>query len=426
MATTKVGIYRKYHGAIPKDSSGRPLPKSQWPKRRPHSWAVRWFGSDGKRYSQSFRTRKEAQRFAEDKQPEVDDSKGDPPEDITLGKFLREHEKTMRSQVALETLADQIRALKMLASHVGKNVLLKEIQPRHAEVFLAWRLSTGRRPATVNKDIRTLRRVFNLAISPRGYLSPGRNPFAGIRQRKVSSRTLRYVTPEEFQRVLTRAGNSWWRALLLVAYTTGARLNEIIHLTWSDADFDTGRLRVARKDATELLVAWEPKDHEERLLPAPPSVMQELADLQMMAAEGCPYVFVTSERWAWIQAARRARRWSEGRSLVNNLNRRLATLRKRSGVEKFTFHDLRRSCITNWARALPAHVVQKLAGHSDLKTTQKYYLAVREADLEAAARAQASLLDSAPTDPLLTHSGQFSEFSAVEKEKASRLGDWPS
>lgn len=54
MATEKVGIYRKYHGKIPTDKAGQPLPKREWPKKRAFRWVVRWFGSDGKRYSKSF------------------------------------------------------------------------------------------------------------------------------------------------------------------------------------------------------------------------------------------------------------------------------------------------------------------------------------------------------------------------------------
>jgi hypothetical protein len=34
MATKKVGVYKKYHGTVPKNPSGQPLPKSQWPKVR--------------------------------------------------------------------------------------------------------------------------------------------------------------------------------------------------------------------------------------------------------------------------------------------------------------------------------------------------------------------------------------------------------
>jgi site-specific recombinase XerD len=42
----------------------------------------------------------------------------------------------------------------------------------------------------------------------------------------------------------------------------------------------------------------------------------------------------------------------------------------------------------NWARSLPIHVTQKLAGYADIQTTQKYYLSVQEEDLRAARRAQ--------------------------------------
>ncbi|MGB2755698.1 MAG: site-specific integrase [Phycisphaerae bacterium] len=61
-------------------------------------------------------------------------------------------------------------------------------------------------------------------------------------------------------------------------------------------------------------------------------------------------------------------------------------------MAKFTFHDLRRTCITNWAKHLPVHVVRKLAGHSDIKTTQRYYLSVQEDDLEKARVVQSEVL----------------------------------
>ena len=47
-----------------------------------------------------------------------------------------------------------------------------------------------------------------------------------------------------------------------------------------------------------------------------------------------------------------------------------------------TRHDLRHSCLTNWAQELPVHVVRKLAGHSDIKTTQKHYMIIRQEDME--------------------------------------------
>ncbi len=96
MATMKVGIYRSYYGPVPLDPSGQPLPRIEWPKKRSHSWVVRWFGTDQNRYSKSFDNRKEAERFAEAKQSEVREGKSDPPEDISMGDFAKEHARLMQ------------------------------------------------------------------------------------------------------------------------------------------------------------------------------------------------------------------------------------------------------------------------------------------------------------------------------------------
>jgi hypothetical protein len=72
--------------------------------------------------------------------------------------------------------------------------------------------------------------------------------------------------------------------------------------------------------------------------------------------------------------------------------------------------DLRRSCITNWAKQLPIHVVQELAGHSDIKTTQQFYLSVQPEDVKKAQSIQESVLGNiltrVPTDQLLTNSAR--------------------
>ena len=48
MATLKVGIYRKWLEPVPNDGSGKPLPKTEWTKKRRHNWLVRWTGTTGK------------------------------------------------------------------------------------------------------------------------------------------------------------------------------------------------------------------------------------------------------------------------------------------------------------------------------------------------------------------------------------------
>ena len=96
--------------------------------------------------------------------------------------------------------------------------------------------------------------------------------------------------------------------------------------------------------------------------------------------------------------------------LVNNVLRRFKTICRRAGVGPFTIHDFRRSCITNWAKELPIHVVQQLAGHSDIKTTKQFYLSVQPEDVAKAKSLQATIVRRIPradlTDPLVTHSGK--------------------
>jgi len=315
------------------------------------------------------------------------------------------------------TLSDQMRALRMFMAHVPKNILLRNILSRHAESFIAARLASGVEVGTANKDIRTLKRIFNLAIEPRGYLRAASNPFAKIKERKFAPKPPKYVTIEEFQEVFKASHRLWWKALLALAYTSGGRRDELLNLTWADVDFDAQNVGFLPKKASRFLLAWEPKDHESRIIPVPPRTIQLLVDLQDVADERSPYVFVSGDRLAHILWRRSKGTWKDNYELINNLTRDLEVIYHWAEIESFTLHDLRRSCITNWASVLPIHVVQKLAGHSDIKTTQRYYIAVRKCDLEKARQVQSEILSNDLTDPLLTHSGKNERFSRTKRKR---------
>jgi integrase len=106
----------------------------------------------------------------------------------------------------------------------------------------------------------------------------------------------------------------------------------------------------------------------------------------MKSCESGRHAFLTCERYDHVMEKFRDGRWEEGRQLINNALRDFRALGRRAGVKSCTMHDLRRSCLTNWAREVPAHVLQKLAGHSSMETTLKYYHTVDRSDLERARR----------------------------------------
>jgi integrase len=391
MATEKVGVYRKYRGPVPTDASGQPLPKSEWIDKRPFSWAARWYGADGKRYSKSFETRREAERFAETKQQDVRQGKADPPKRITLREFYVEHKKLMKNAGSKGTLHMQKATMTLLAERLGWDRDLRKYATRDIEDYRAWRMETGQiGKITANKEVRCLKRLFNLAIS-RGYLPEDGNPCVKVTMLKVADKRPPYCSPEQFQSIVAQAIEVMWQALITVVYSTGIRLREATNLTWSDIDFKGGELHVTAKEARGYVQAWTPKDHELRTLPLPEQAINLLTVWQTMAPVNCPYVFMDHERWSHYSERVNCGNWN-ARDLVNNVLRRFKTLCRRSGVPEFTIHDLRRSCITNWARKLPIHVTQHLAGHADINTTRTNYLSVQKEDIAKAKRVQKSLL----------------------------------
>jgi len=54
-------------------------------------------------------------------------------------------------------------------------------------------------------------------------------------------------------------------------------------------------------------------------------------------------------------------------------------IRSLASIRTGTFHDLRRTCLSNWiVQGLSLHEVKELAGHASIETTERFYLAVRK------------------------------------------------
>lgn len=407
MSNRKVGVYRKYLGPIPLDSSGKRLGKDKWPRNRASCWVARWTDPEGRRHSRSFVTKRDAVAFACEKQNQIENTLVAGLPAISLKEFYTEHSQLMRGNVAARTLAIHLATIELLADCLGWDRSVAGITVRDIERFRAGRLATGIAAGTANKDLNVLRRVFNLAIL-RGYLAKDTNPCNGIPKLKVGSIRITVVPPQEFTTIYSFAPDVYWRALVTTFYTAGLRLREAMNLTWQDIDFESHDLHVTRKKAVGFVQPWSPKDHQLRMIPLPAQTVNLLAAWQSVAPEDCPYIFMEQARWDYYRRQVEASRWRERTDLVNNLLRRFQTICRKAGVRAYTLHDLRRSCITNLARQLPIHVVQQLAGHSDMHTTQRYYLVVQRQDLERARAIQAALLGPVSQTDLTHPEASFS------------------
>lgn len=115
-------------------------------------------------------------------------------------------------------------------------------KPTQFDEYRDARLAEGVEPATINHDLRVLRRMMRLAERKRLI---SRNPFLEVdflKQRPV--RTPHIVTFEEEEKILAVAP-AFIRALVVLILETGMRSHrEALVLTWEAIDFESDSIRV--------------------------------------------------------------------------------------------------------------------------------------------------------------------------------------
>ncbi len=324
------------------------------------------------------------------------------PQSMKLSVFLDDNVSRTRGQVRDSTLREAKNAMKNLIQYVG-DIDYQAVTHDDGELMVQTCLDHGNTPATVAKKLRHIKRLFQLAVDRRQL---DENPLRYVKQPKSPKKKVHTFAEEECQRILKAARQFeeeskqkyWgkrtavlieWELLARMALCTGMRRGELLNTIWQDIDFGGSTVEVTPKENTQYTWEWHIKDTDRRTLPLTQDVLALLAEHQTRALEGYPYVFVPSPRYDHIQKLRQDGKWTveKGRCPVNNFTRLFNAIQKMAGVEPGEFHDLRRTCLTNWlSGGLSEFEVTHLAGHSKFETTRRFYLAIRR-DVVGRARA---------------------------------------
>ena len=314
------------------------------------------------------------------------------PSSMRLRDFTKDSLTRTGDQIRESTRIDYRGAMEDFIKTIG-NIDYQGVQQAHGELFRQACLDRGDSPATVAKKLRGLKRFFGLAVE-RKQLEE--NPLQYVKLPKVPKQRINIYTQEEIDHILGVASQFQnpsvleWDLFITMAITTGMRKSEMLNLVWSDIDFSKMTVEVTPKENTDETWEWKIKDTDRRTLPLKEDASRLLIDLQSRRPEGYPYVFVSPERCDYInQVLRPSGKWtlsSTRTSVINNFTKRFKQILVRAHIEKGTFHDIRKTAITNWFRqGLSEYDVMTLAGHANFSTTHKFYLAVAD-DLVARAR----------------------------------------
>ncbi|MGE5297408.1 MAG: tyrosine-type recombinase/integrase [Solirubrobacterales bacterium] len=315
------------------------------------------------------------------------------PHSMKLSTFMRNSLERTGDQIRESTRRGYEADMKDFIKCIG-NIDIEKVTPSHGESFRQKCLDNGQSPATVARKIRQVKRFFQLAVE-RGQLE--KNPLKYVRQPKVTRKKVRTYSIEECERMLCSAQEAQgrhplrWDLLITMALTTGQRKSELLNLVWSDIDFDARTVEVQPKQDTPETWLWLVKDTDRRTLGLTDQVLSLLTALQASCPQGYPYVFVPPARYDRIQELRNSGKWTYSDSrlrVIDNFDDQFNGIRERAGIRQGTFHDLRRTAITNWFRqGLSEHDVMRLAGHAKFETTHQFYLAVADDLVDRARRA---------------------------------------
>lgn len=222
---------------------------------------------------------------------------------------------------------------------------LRAITPQLIESYKKFRAEGGTKASTINTELNTIKAALNRALAL-GYLA--RNPCKEVKKLKAPRKQVRFFSKEEIKKLL-EAGNGRLGPIIEVLLYTGLRRDELTHLTWSDVDLQRRIVAVQSKDG------WHPKDYEVRHIPMAPR-LHEL--LKTLPRNGSDWIFATRDG---------------GPHAGHILSRDFRKLVRQCGIKGASLHTLRHTFASHLVmNGTDVYTVQKLLGHSSIKTTEIY------------------------------------------------------
>jgi len=220
----------------------------------------------------------------------------------------------------------------------------------------------GRPPAkaTINRELACLKNMFTKAIE---WDMASSNPVKKVKLFPEPPKKFRVVSDDEFLK-LYNASSETLKTVLLIARSCGLRRNEILNLKWEDINLTEGFLTVRDSKNNELRNVPINRLLKQRLK----SVKNNDSEFLFSHDNGEPYKSVK-------------------KALYGAFNR--------SGVQKFTLHDLRHTFGTMLGMTgVDIATIKELMGHKDVSMTMRYSHPTPEHKKQAVERIKLNTMDT--------------------------------
>lgn len=291
---------------------------------------------------------------------------------VTLADFwprvVRDHYRAQRKKASTIDAAESIYKNHLheplggvLLSDIGAPELAA-LKGRHADAA----------PKTVNNILTVLSRVLRCAVEWGEITKKPKMDFLPVPQGAP-----KWYELHDYRRLIDGATKCGPHVLVLVllAGSAGLRRGEIIALKWTDLDFARRLIHVQR--GIWRGVEGTPKGGRSRFVPMTPELYEALRAFRHAKGERVLYTEkgeMLGNRTVrnWLAAAQRRAGLEVTAAAVGD-KQAVAPETKRKKDRGGAIHMLRHTFCSHLAIAgAPAKAIQELAGHTDLKTTQRY------------------------------------------------------
>lgn len=252
----------------------------------------------------------------------------------TLEDFAAEYSDWVYQAKAHNTYILARGAFKTLMTYIIPDTQIGQITRQQLDHIQADMTRTAK-PSTINTRFRYLSTAFKKA-EEWGHLERDKSPFAAVKALKEQEVFPRYLEHEEIARILSAEKHPRYLALWSFLLLTGCRRAEAMALTWREIDFGAGRITVLKTKNRRPKIVYISDDCRAVLEILGPGV---------------------GKLWPWS---------------LRQASRRFQQLVARLGIEA-RLHDLRHTYISYAVMSgIDIYTAGKLAGHLDIKSTQRY------------------------------------------------------
>ncbi len=232
-----------------------------------------------------------------------------------------------------------------------KHFTLDKIRLGDVDAYVSDR-GTHSRNGTVNRDLATLKRLFNLSLDW-DFVAPSKHVSRILKRKKLTEKPrIRFLMEEEVGKLLEHCHTPHLRLAVLIAVNTGLRISGIVGMRWSDVKGSLGIIRRQVKGGKEVSI------------PLTAQLRDELEQYRKQYPTVSRFIF-PSQRGGKILDVKKPLRRDHAIGF--------RTACDAAGIEDFRFHDLRHTFAT-WflARTGELATLQEILGHSSIEQTRKY------------------------------------------------------